>query len=298
MKHAHLLNAFYASPWHIRPEIWANFHQVLQRSLAGQEVSPVAPRPARHSLFGGEPQRPIVGPVDEEGEPMIEQMIVIGPVAVIPVHGALGKRLSSIDLWCGGCDYCHVSEFAEQAMADPSIESVLFDFDTPGGMSAGCAECGADIARLTAAKLTVAFSENQCCSAGYWLASQCREFWASPTAVVGNVGTILCGVDSSANWAQEGYKLELFASSPLKATGVDGKPWTPEDRAYLQERMMQCDARIKSAVRSGRPQVKAEALDGRWFFAENSLDLGVVDAITEDLDEALQSLLDAHASAR
>jgi ClpP class serine protease len=73
--------------------------------------------------------------------------------------------------------------------------------------------------------------------------------------MVGNVGTILCGVDSSANWAQQGLKLELFTSSPLKATGVAGKPWTEADRAYLTERMLQADARIKAAVRSGRPQI-------------------------------------------
>ena len=295
MKYAHLLNAFYASPWHVRPECWAQWHQVLQRSLSGQEVTPVVIQKTTGKgytygqHFGGT-QRPIVGPV-EDGVPLIEQMIVVGPIAIIPVHGVLGKKLSYLDLWCGGCDYSYVSEFAEQAMHDPMIESVVFDFDTPGGMSAGCGECGADIAALSRVKPTVAFTENQCCSAGYWLASQCREFWATPTAVVGNVGTILCGVDSSANWAQEGYKLELFASSPLKATGVDGKPWTPEDRAYLQERMMQCDARIKAAVQTGRPQIKPEALDGRWFFAENSLDLGVVDAIAADLDEALSALL-------
>jgi protease-4 len=218
-------------------------------------------------------------------------MSIIGPLAIIPVHGVLGKNLSYLDLWCGGCDYCYVSEFAEQSMNDPSIESIVFDFDTPGGMAAGCQECAADIAALAKAKPTFAFTENQCCSAGYWLASQCHELWAAPTAMVGNVGTILCGVDSSANWAQQGLKLELFTSSPLKATGVAGKPWTDADRAYLTERMLQADARIKSAVRAGRPQLRESALDGRWFFAENSLTLGVVDAIASNLEEVLEALL-------
>jgi protease-4 len=217
-------------------------------------------------------------------------MVVVGPIAVIPVHGAFGKKLSYLDLWCGGCDYRYVAEFAEQARNDPSIESTVFDFATPGGMSAGCQECGDTIAALSKAKPTLAYSEDECCSAGYWLASQCREFWASPTAIVGNVGTILCGVDSSANWEQQGYKLELFASSPLKATGVDGKKWTDDNHAYLRERMLQCDARIKAAVRTGRPQLSESALDGRWFFAENSLALGLVDALATDLEEALSEL--------
>ena len=57
------------------------------------------------------------------------------------------------------------------------------------------------------------------------------------------------------------------------------------------ERMEQRDARIKTAVRAGRLQLKEEALDGRWFFAENSLDLGVVDALARNLDEVLAALL-------
>ena len=101
----------------------------------------------------------------------------------------------------------------------------------------------------------------------------------------------LAGVDSSANWAAEGFKLELFTSSPLKATGIDGKPWTDADRAYLTERVLQADARIKAGVRAGRPRLSESALDGRWFFAENALELGVVDAIASDIEEVLSALL-------
>lgn len=297
MKYAHLLSAVYGTPWHLRSENWFTFHTVLQKALAGEDVSPVAPiaahAAARHlqlSQYGASAPRPIVGPVCD-GTPLVPQMLVIEQLAIIPAHGVLGKKLAALDLVCGGCDYLYLTEFVEQARADASISQVLFDFDSPGGMSSGCGECGDSIARLTAEKPTVAFTEGQCCSAAYWLASQCSEIWAAPTAMVGNIGTVMCAVDNSAEWTMAGRKLELFASSPLKATGANGKPWSDADRAYMQERLEQCDARIKSAVKRGRPQIADAALDGRWFFGENCADLGVIDAVAADLDEVIQALL-------
>jgi hypothetical protein len=44
-------------------------------------------------------------------------------------------------------------------------------------------------------------------------------------------------------------------------------------------------------IRRGRPQLSESALDGRWFFAENSLTLGVVDALASHPEEVLSTLL-------
>jgi len=304
MKYAHLLHAFYAEPWHLRPDYWRNFDLVLQRAMSGQEVTPVLPRAqlelrtAVHNSSGVS-DRPIVGPINpESGEPIVPQMIVAGPVAIIPVHGALGKNLCLLDLWCGACDYSHVEQFAEMARGDAEIQVVIFWFRSPGGRSAGCEECGAAIAELQQMKPTIAFSDTVCCSAAYWLASQCGEVWSAPTAQIGNVGTIMAGEYTSGQWAQEGRKLELFTSSPLKATGADGKPWTEADRAYMTERMLQCDARIKNAVLAGRPAIDPAALDGRYFFGDkaanapgqSALVVGMVDFIAGDLDEVMAVL--------
>lgn len=305
MKYAHLLNVFYADPWHLRSEYWHNFHELLQRAMAGQDVQ-AHPRshlaaadrlPELSHFAGAQAQRPIVGPVDREtGTPIVEQMFTAGPVAIIPVHGVLGNKLSLIDLYCGSVDYTHIAQFVRMADGEPGIEAIMFDFDSPGGMSAGCMECAEVIEELSSRKPTFAFVDGKCCSAAYWLASQCKELWATRTSQIGNVGTILAGVDSSANWAQEGYKLELFTSSPLKATGTPGKPWTDADRSYLQERMQQADDRIKNAVKRGRPQMDPTTLDGRWFWAENSVELGVCDAIAADLEQAVTNVIAAMQS--
>ena len=272
MKYAHLLSAFYGQPWHIRQDVYANFSALLQSHIFGTNGSRVI--------------RADLGEADSAPATAIQRH---GPVAVVPVHGALGRHLSMMDLMCGGCDYAHLSTMFAECAADPSIGSVIVDFNSPGGMSAGCSECAADLAALAAQKPVLAYTSAQCCSAAYWLASQCREIWAAPSATVGSIGTIICAVDNSQQWANEGLRAEIFASSPLKATGADGKPWTPEDRAYLQERLDQADARFKSAVRAGRPQLSPKSMDGRWFFAADA-PAGIVDGIEPSLDAIIAEI--------
>jgi ClpP class serine protease len=321
MKYAHILQAFYGEPWHLRPDYWRQYHVILQRAVEGQEVSPILHRGAgkKHLAFlnhgletRSQTPLPIIGPTvtAEDGTviPLVQQMEVFGSIALIPVQGVLGRHLSRLDLICGGVDYEHVTAFTALAGALPEVTDVVYLIDSPGGMSAGCLECASAIDQLMRAgkrKRTYTYTENVCCSAAYWLASRTADIIASPTAQVGNVGTILCGEDNSEQWGMEGRKLELFASSPLKATGTDGKAWTDEDRAYLRERMLQCDARIKAAVLSGRAgRIDPTSLDGRFFFAEigagapgqSGLSVGMVDDIASCLDEVLAAIMLAAAA--
>jgi len=175
-------------------------------------------------------------------------------------------------------------------LADPSIKTVIFDINSPGGSTRGALECAGVIAKLTLAKETIAYSSDCCCSAAYWLASQCGEIIAAPSATIGNVGTILACVDDSRQWEIAGLKLELFVSSPLKATGWSGKPFTDADRAYLQERMEQADAWIKEAVQRGRPNIP-EGFDlGQWFFGQYAMPVGLVDALSPCIEDVVAAV--------
>jgi signal peptide peptidase SppA len=293
MKYSHIVPAFYCEPWHLRPDIHASFGRLLVEHMKGREIEGVAhQRTALPYADCGKAGRQIVGPIDTEtGQPYVPQMEVFGSIAIIPVQGVLGKKLSMLDLYCGGCDYAHISEFIEMAASDPEIKSVIFDFDSPGGQAKGAPECAEQVAKLSAIKSTIAFTDGMLCSAAYFLGSQCGEILATRTSTVGSIGTILAVVDSSRQWEIEGLKLELFASGPLKATGADGKPFTDADRAYLQERMEQADSWIKDAVRKGRPSIAEEALQGQWFYGQFALGLGVIDAVAEDLDAVITAAM-------
>ncbi len=308
MKFAHILHSFYGEHWHIMPDAWHRYHVVLQEALRRPDPSHRQARESRplalaHSLAlpadSARRKFPVVGPVDDEsGAPFAEQMQGFGPIAVIPVHGPLGRRLSMMTLMCGGCDYILLAQMCEIALADPQTKVVVFDHDSPGGQGNGHTECAAAVEQLAAVKPTLAYTGGTCASASYGLAARCGEILASPGARVGSIGTIICAEDDSAQWAMQGVSLELFASAPLKATGASGKKWNEDDRSYIRERMLQADAVFKSGIEKGRPQLTPAAYSGAWFFAQkvasapgtDGLACKLIDSIAPDLATVVTTL--------
>lgn len=282
MRFAQLLTRFYFEPWYLRPDVHSAFGQILQQHLAGDQRT--TQRVHAHQTVPYQPGRPIVGPV-EGGQPLVPQMTVEDGVAIIPVWGVLGKRLDWLELYCGGCDYEHVAAFAQMALTDPTIESVIFDFNSPGGMAQGIPEIEPTLAELSAAKPTLGYTDTQCCSAAYRLAAHCREIYASPSAAVGSIGTVLAAVDNSKEWENKGWVLELFASGALKAIGMDGKKWTDAERNHLREKMERKQAQFLAVMSAYRPQVAAESMQGQWFDGDEAESRGLVDGLANTLAE-------------
>ena len=69
-----------------------------------------------------------------------------GSVAVVPVHGALGKGLTEADKqFFGMADYLDVEDAMLAAAADPDVSHILMHVDSPGGTVVGLPETAAKI---------------------------------------------------------------------------------------------------------------------------------------------------------
>lgn len=277
--YARILNLFYCQPWNIIPAVHASWGKILHDRIN----SGVLVEPPKMEMPGEDDD--IVGPVtyDEDGnpEPFIEQMQKGNGVAIIPVHGVLGRHLSFLDLFCGGCDYEYVMQMIALAGADPAVHTIIFDFNSPGGCSIGNNECAEAIASCE--KKTVAYFDEVCGSAAYLLASQCDEIFAAQSAITGSIGSYMALLDSSREWELQGLKLELFRSGPLKAIGLDGKTVTDEERAYVQSQVDYAAGKFKAAVLAKRPGISADAMQGQTFFASQCIDNGLVDGLANHL---------------
>lgn len=291
----HILTAFLHEPWGIRPEKHDAIGRALAPHLEGLPL-PMAEEvrkkqnPNAHRNEEWKPCGTIVGPVDSEsGEPLIPQMQKIGPLAIIPVFGTLGRHLSFLALWCGGCDYAYIEQMAQLAEADPNIDQVVFYFRSPGGMTAGCMECAEAIAAMR--KETVAYSDDECASCAQILAAACDQFIAAPSAVIGSVGIFVAGRDDSEAWKTAGMKRELFRTGPLKATGISGKPWTEQERTAMQARVDEEFAVFATFLRAHRGQIAAEVFDGGWFYGRQGAALGLADGTANTIEQLLAALL-------
>lgn len=199
-------------------------------------------------------------------------------VALLEVHGILGRHLDSLEMMCGGYDTALLEQQMENIRDDETIQAVVIDFRSPGGIVMGIESAAESIMEVRAAgKKVYAYTSAECASAAYWLASACDEIHAEYTAIVGSISTILAAVDSSEKWAKEGLRPEIFSTGKFKAMGRPGKPWTEDEREHVREKMATVDADFKGFVKKRRG-LSDEEMQGQWWHAKHA-PKGLVDSV-------------------
>jgi signal peptide peptidase SppA len=219
-------------------------------------------------------------------------------VAVIPVMGIIGKNLSSLETMCGGCDVNAVQGQIEEALEDDSCTSILLAFDSPGGVVTGVPELAAFIRAASNEKPIYAFTDGQCCSAAYWLASATQGIFCTQTADVGSIGVYVALVDESEAWAKEGYKLELMKAGEFKAMGHPGKPLADGERALIQAGVDKVYGMFTADVLKGRGDVATATMQGQTFMGQDALTANLVDEISTGIDAVIAELSTTYAKTK
>lgn len=113
-------------------------------------------------------------------------------VARIPVDGTIMRRASLFTEMSGGVSAEALMRDFHSVYADPSVRSILFSFDSPGGEAHGIHELAAAIRakRDLGEKRIEAYCDGLCASAAYWLASATERITADPTAALGSIGIV------------------------------------------------------------------------------------------------------------
>jgi signal peptide peptidase SppA len=267
-RYSHLLHAVYEHPWALTPQMLGLITDLLDFRAAGG------------ILTADEIQNRIAA---AENGPR-NGRAVAGGVAVIPMYGLISQRQSLMSETSGGTSCEAIRASLREAIADPEVKAIVFDVDSPGGDVAGVPELAADIreARL-GAKPIVAVANTLMASAAYWIAAQCDELVASPSAMVGSIGIVGMHEDISAAEAKAGVKTTLISSGTYKVEGNPYEPLTDDARATLQG---QCDAyyaMFLADVSRGRrvttAQVEADFGQGRVLMAAAAARAGLVDRV-------------------
>ena len=58
-------------------------------------------------------------------------------IAVIPIHGTLVKRVLGMEAASGLTSYGGIAQEIDAALADPLVQGILLDIDSPGGEASG-----------------------------------------------------------------------------------------------------------------------------------------------------------------
>lgn len=187
----------------------------------------------------------------------------ISKVGVLEIRGTLTKY----GTWCNYGMQGYAS-FLRDMYRDPEIGSIVIDFDTPGGTVAGTEELANVIKE--APKPVVAFVSDMTCSAGYWLASACREIIANnTTAEIGSIGVMCTYHDLSAYYEKMGIKVHnIYAPQSTDKHG-ESKAIMKGDYSATEVGLSVLADKFISAVKANRPAVTDDQLTGKVFFAQD-----------------------------
>ena len=206
-------------------------------------------------------------------------------IAHIDVKGALIDNAPAIYEKIGSTDYRSI--IAEIDAAQDS-SAIMLRVDSPGGTVAGLEEASQAIMESNVP--VIAYCDGMACSAAYHLASSASAVVASPSADVGNIGTVLAWYDDSVLMESMGYKMEVITNegADLKGTFRDS-PMTDSQREFLQEEINIMGEQFRNHVESNRA-VDPEVFRAGWYQGERAQSLGLIDAVTS-YEYARQTIL-------
>lgn len=235
---------------------------------------------------------PMVKKVDHERADAYAQQVleIRGRTAVVHIDGAIDKNLSSLDrISFNATDLNDVDRAlaAVKAKAQAgAIDNLMLACDSPGGSVPGTPETAARVRALSDIMNTAAYLQTGC-SAMYWIASQCTEIYAPPSSSTGSIGVYCALLDQSERLAKMGVAVTAIQDGKLKTAGAPWKPLSKEEKASIQDRISQIGEMFRAAVTDVRPQIERDTMEGQSFLGPKALEVGLIDALVGDLDEAI-----------
>lgn len=257
------------APWAIEPAKLLEIQAIYATHLRGEKID----IPAVEARLG----RPLAN------EPKPYQ--VVEGVAVLPIEGVIAKRANLFMDISGGVSSELVGRDLRQALADPSVHSIILAIDSPGGTVDGT-QALADLVRSGRdAKPIVTLASGTMASAAYWIGSAAQAAYITEnTTQVGSIGVVATHTDISRAQEQRGIKTTEIFAGKYKRIASEYEPLSEEGRQTLQDRVDYTYSLFVKAVAANRgvseEQVLKDMADGRVFMGQQAIDAGLVDGVS------------------
>ncbi|MET0387822.1 MAG: signal peptide peptidase SppA, partial [Polyangiales bacterium] len=164
--------------------------------------------------------------------------------------------------------------------ADPLVRAIVLRIDSPGGAVLASDQVWRAVRRARAVKPVVVSMGAVAASGGYYVASAGDEIWADPSTITGSIGIFYGKVDAAELAAKLGVGVEFLQIG--KRAGAESlfRPFSPDERAALAERIRTYYRQFLRRVAIGR-HMSVERVDalgrGRIYSGDAALRLGLID---------------------
>jgi len=269
-----LLEAVYFRPWLISARAHAAMRMKLDAVMEGRRID----------FLDMEFEQP--GTVVEDG------------IAIVPIKGAIGRGFSGwdkVELILGeAVDAEVVAGEVLAAAFDDSVDAILLDIDSPGGMVNGTPELGVAVVEAGKRKPTYAFTAGMMASAAYWVgAAVTHGLVAAPSADVGSIGVYAMHMDLTGWLEKQGAKAEMYASGIYKGMGHPYIQLTDRQRELMQAEVNSLNEQFRAWVNKHRPDVQVEDMEGQTFTGDEAFARGMVNMTAQNIGEVKDYILAA-----
>ena len=188
----------------------------------------------------------------KKAEPQID-----GSTAYLPIVGQLVPKCSQLDALCGFASTFELHDQFLEFSNNPRIETILLDFDSPGGAMPGGFEFAQSV--KDSEKKVISFTQTQMTSLAYLIASG-STIYATPTASVGSIGVYASIIKEKEN---DRYETYVFKAGDEKAMGHPNTGMSDTERNYFQSRIDETYSMFVDIVSEFRGLDRQTVLDSK-----------------------------------
>jgi signal peptide peptidase SppA len=214
-----------------------------------------------------------------------------GAIGVLPLHGPIFPKANLMTEMSGATSLEEWSGLFNQMVEDDSISAILLDVDSPGGSSMMIPETAQMIRGARDTKPIYAVANTMAGSAAYGLAAQATQLFASPSSVVGSIGTYMVHTDTSELAEKMGIKQTVIKAGRFKA--VDMESLDADAKQYMQELVGDINDVFINEIALGRntsPDV-IRGTEARIYAPRQAVEVGIADGVAS-FDEVLSELVE------
>ena len=207
-----------------------------------------------------------------------------GPrIAVIYAVGIITSGQSSYDSPQGevvGSDT--IIEYLRKARADSTIKAIVLRIDSPGGSAIASDVIWREIMLTRTQKPVIASMSDVAASGGYYIAMPAHAVVAQPATLTGSIGVVMVKFVIDGTLKKLGLNMENVRQGRYADLYSPIRPFSPEERAKIEEQMQATYAAFVEKAAAGR-NTTPERIDaigqGRVWTGKQAKELGLVDEL-------------------
>ena len=290
MRYPHIYHAVHHEPWLITEAFHHSMAGVLHSRLYGANLDLSQPDPgALTSAFANRRRELAAAQLLQGCSPWAPAALEDG-IATVFICGVIAKGMTGMEKLCSGGvgpeDIARSLRVAAEA-----TDKIIAYIDSPGGTVGMIPELGDLVVSLRRSGKDIrVYSDGQICSAAYWLAAGAKGVYGTRLSSIGSVGVYVPWLDATEAYAKAGYKVEIIKDGKHKGDGYPGTALTEEAKKHILERVQTIGADFRNHVKSYRPRIAREDMEGLSYDGRQAATKGFLDGIVGGIEDVRRML--------